>query len=491
MSIERGKAKTPNYPIWELDVLPIATSTDIHPHSSYTDGQMSLIELFDEARRNNLYEKGAIDHGNPVDEDIDYPATFLENYGEESDESYTSEEIYPVKFDNIQDILDDDSGNTTLTNADLEKLKEDLETINDLSRRTSGEGSISELSLDEMLKYSLNYSLVVPHGIEIDYNPAIESAEGTEEKEPIQDYENAIIDFLKKAESHNSGYNYILGSSHYVNTPYTPRYVKKDTLFEEMSQKEKIDVLENYRKKEIAKIKSLSAKLGDMAIPRVSEELMTSDEIAELEEFIYTPIGTLENELNGDFSEHDLAEVAGEKTEIKRPGVLVVGAHPTLIERNEELLDTFREKQQGLSTREEIIDELNHFMYDITTAVEELPSEAETISLHETLKKQDLDPFLTSEDQSRLYPDIALERYYKPIVEAAKSEENFIFEINGKGVERQHPSIMWDMMEEHVFGSDAHRKREQPRRSEKYYEDKIGNKTALLSKKWISQLNKK
>lgn len=489
MATGQTRFKEMSYPIWELDILPVETATDIHAHSSYTDGKLSLIESFEEAISNNLYEKGAIDHGNPIDEDIEHPATFLEEYDSYEEAPYTSSEIYPVKFDNIREILEDQSGGTTLNDADPEKLRDDLEIIQKAIQKDLSGLSISAYEEDDLMRYSLNYSMVVPHGIEIDYNPAIEASEEGEEFETVESYERAIIDFLKEAESLNSGYNYILGSTHYVNTPFEPRYVKSDSLFEQMSYEEKVDVLENYRKKELDKIESLASKLGDMAVPKPSGELMNAGEIEELDEFIYGQSSSIEGIVDEEFSNQDIVRVTGGSAEIEKPGVVVAGAHPTLIERNEELLDVFREKE-GLKTKEGIKDELNEFMYNVS-GIDEIPQETKTVPIHpDRLEKKEIEQFLDEEDQDKLYPRKALEKYYRPLVEASKNEDNFIFEINGKGVERQYPSVFWSMIDENLFGSDAHRPGEQPERSQKYYKNRIGNETVFLSEKWLSQLKK-
>lgn len=492
MSTKINKEKSSRYPVWAREILPIETATDIHPHTSFTDGKLLLMESLDEAKENNLYEKGAIDHGNPIDEDIDHPTTFLNNYKNGGDEPYTSSDIYPVKFELMKEFLSDSSGTTTLTDADPEKLREDFQTINRLKNSTSyPRESKPETSTADLLEYGMNYTMLGPHGIEIDYNPAIEAAKEEKEQEAIESYEKAIINFLKQAESLNSGYNYILGSSHYVNTPFKPRYVKVNSLFEELRYEEKIEALENYREKELSKIESLAPKLEDMAIPEISEELMNREEIEQLEDFIYDQTAAIDSIIDEDIEKDKLLEINGEEIGVARPGVFVVGAHPTLIERNEELMDVFRQRE-GIKTKEEITAELNEFMYDITGSIEELPGDAETVSLHqERLDKQDLEKFLNYKEEEHFYPSEALEKYYEPMIAASREEDNFIFEINGKAVSRQHPSIFWNMLDEHVFGSDSHRLGEQPDRSQEYYEKRLGGETVFLSEKWLSQLEAK
>ena len=507
--------KGPRFPLADLGILPVDAATDIHQHTSFSDGKLTLAESFDEAYQDNLYEKGAIEHGNPVDEDISHPTTFLRE-SKHHDYPYTSKESYLRKFQNIRSLLKDYQGATPLTDADPERLREDLTTIQKLDEpipnsanaeryiglidqlynRLSDPERISEYSDQELvdsfeaapkstnlntpdpenirllleigeqynsstsdyesfLDDSLNYTFIVPHGVELDYNPAIEMA-GQNKQQAVDNYEDSLIRFLKEAESSNAGYNYVLLSSHHVNTPFTPRYVKKDELFTEMSEDEIGGVLETYREKEIAKIESLASKLADLSIPEVSEELMNSSERKELEDFIYSHEG-----LEG-------SEVLGEPLNISRPGVFAVGAHPTLIERNEEFMDYFR-KQEGITTKEEIKEDLNRV-------------------LSSEINKQDVDDFLGEDARSSLYPEEALKEFYQPMAESAESEENFVFEVNGKGVERQHPSVFWEMLDEKVFGSDSHRPGEQPSRSEEFSKQELPGETVFLTEKWISQL---
>ncbi|PSH00794.1 MAG: hypothetical protein BRC30_01700, partial [Nanohaloarchaea archaeon SW_7_46_7] len=160
-------------------------------------------------------------------------------------------------------------------------------------------------------------------------------------------------------------------------------------------------------------------------------------------------------------------------------------AHPTLIERNEELMDVFRE-DEGLDTREDIRDELESFMYD--TALEGLGDTDLSSVLDETVSTRDVDEVLSEEDFQAMYPAESLLDFYSPMVDAADRQDNFIFEVNGKGVERQVPSVFWYMLDEKVFGSDAHRPMEQPERSQIYSESGLPGNTVLLSEKWLEQL---
>lgn len=445
------------FPAVERNVRSIDRALDIHPHTSFTDGQLSLVESIEEAYEDGLYEKGAIEHGNPLDGDIDHCTTFLQNGGGRN-LPYTTPFIYQQKFENIKEIAEDIPGVTTLTEADPEKLREDIETIN----RIADERPSSE----DLIDYTLNYSMVVPHGVELDYNPAIEVAGGAVD-EAVESYEEAITEFLREAESTNTGYNYVLLSSHYVNTPFQPRYVKNDELFQDMGQGELGDALEHYRSKEIIKIESMASKLGDMTIPQVSGELMDGEELRILEEFVYDQKEVMEGP-NGGLEGTTVAEVADLGLESERPGVFVVGAHPTLIERNEEFMDFFRQKQ-GLTTKEEIKRDLDERM-------------------DRSIEKADVDAFLGDDAQQHLYPDEALEEFYRPMVVAAENEENFVFEVNGKGVERQHPSVFWQMLDENTFGSDSHRPGEQPSRSGAFESQETSGETVFLSDKWLSML---
>ena len=368
MRSELRHNNTSKYPVLELDVVPVAGSTDIHPHTDWTDGMLSLVESADEAYRYGLWEKGAIEHGNPVDEDIDHPTTFLNSSELYRDRSYTSAESYVRKFENLQEIASDLDGAQTLTNADTEKLGEDLETIGMLEEDGEAEGK------------ALHYKMILPHGVELDYNPATETASTKEEYfETVETYEKELIKFLKEAESRNSGYNYVLLSSHYVNTPFQPRYVKKDKLFRNMDQKDKGAVLKHYRDKEVTKIQSMARKLGEMSVPEVTEELMDTGEREQLQQFIYDQAKMVGGIAGEEIDREQLQEATQPELEIARPGPVAVGAHPTLIERNKELMDYFREHSQ---------------------------SEGD-------------------------YPEDELRKYYKPFIKASEQEDNFIFEING------------------------------------------------------------
>lgn len=451
MAVKKGLSDDITYPLGNLDVLPLKSATDIHPHTSFTDGKIDLIESIEEAYENKLYEKGAIEHGNPVDEDIDHYTSFMKPFSIE-EECYTSESIYPKKFETIKAILQDIEGGETLTDADEEKLREDVATLEKMN--VNGRNLLQK-------SIGLNYSLIVPHGVELDYNPAIELAEN--EGAAVDSYEDAIVDFLKDAESLDSGYNYVLLSSHYVNTPFEPRYVKKDELFEEMSDEELGDVLETYRDKELLKIDSLSSKLDDLAVPEISGELMSQEEREDLREFIYSP----ENIYQDEKEESESHSIPLQPLEIENPGILAVGAHPTLIERNEEFMDYFR-REQGLTTKEEIRKDLDERM-------------------DADISKQDVDDFLGEKAKESLYPETELRNFYQPMVKKAREEDNFIFEINGKGVERQHESVFWNMIDENLFGSDSHRPGEQPSRTEKFIDENYSNNTTLLTEKWLSK----
>ncbi|WEL23591.1 hypothetical protein [Candidatus Nanohalovita haloferacivicina] len=448
--------------------------TDIHPHTTYSDGTQSIIESIDEAFQNNVWEKGTIEHGNPIDEDIGYVPKFLSwaaferdlDFGAGEDkEDYTSPEIFPIKYENLVDVVNDFEDATMLNDADPEKIEEDILTLNRISQ--TGKASLADL---------LNYSLVVPHGIEIDYNPAIELSE--REYDAVENYEDHIEQFLRESESSNCGINYVLASTHHVNTPFEPKYVKKDGLFEEMDLEERKKALEFYRKKEIYKILSLADRLKAMKVPEISGELMNNRELQELEEFIYGQSSVIQ-ESAPDITDKDMAEIVDPETPIEKPGVIVIGSHPTLIERNENLLDVFRE-EQGLGTVSEIKDEYENFIY----------GEAQDLVDSEVDKEEILD-LMTEEDIEAIYPAEALENYYRPVVEASEDSDNFLFEINGKGVERQFPSVFWSMIDENAFGSDAHRPEEQPSRSREYSKNSSHDRdTKLLAEKWIEMLEK-
>jgi len=464
---------SPKFPVRELGLAYLDRATDIHPHTNYTDGTQGVQDSIEEARSHGLWEKGAIEHANRIDEDIVHVTGFLTDFSDNK-QVYSSRDVFPLKYENLEEIAGDDMDTTLLNDADREKLGEDVETLNYIQER--GEASYEDL---------VNYKMVIPHGVELDYNPAIEAVVNGDEREAVESYEQEILDFLRDAESLNSGFNYALLSSHYVNTPFRPRYVKKEGLFEDMSLDERKEVLEAYRDKEIYKIDSLAERMGEMEVPAVSGELMRPEEMDELEEFIYGQKAAVESAVSEQVSNEQIRKLTDESLDIERPGVLAVGAHPTLIERNEELMDVFRE-DEGLDTREDIRDELESFMYD--TALEGLDGTDLSSVLNETVSTRDVDEVLSEEDFQAIYPAESLLDFYSPMVDAADRQDNFIFEVNGKGVERQVPSVFWYMLDEKVFGSDAHRPMEQPERSQIYSESDLPGHTVLLSEKWLEQL---
>jgi len=279
----------------------------------------------------------------------------------------------------------------------------------------------------------------------------------------------------------NAGYNYILASSHYVNTPFRPRYVKKEELFSDMEMSEKREVLQHYRDKEVLKIKSLSEKLSEHEVPEVSGELMDSSEREDVKEFIYGHKTDLEDEEK----KVDVFDPVDLSLDTERPGVFVVGAHPTLIERNEKLMDVFR-SDDGIATTSEIQDELESFIYDThIDGVDVDLSEAQS----EWLKTGEIEDMMTDEDFKNIYPVEALRSYYEPMIRASEDADNFMFEVNGKGVERQTPSVFWYMLDENAFGSDAHRPDEQPQRSEIFSEKDLPGELKFLSEKWLQQMD--
>lgn len=447
--------------------------TDIHPHSTYSDGTQSIIESVEEAFENNVWEKGTIEHGNPIDEDIGYVPKFLSwesfdrdlefNNGENED--YTSPEIFHIKYDTLVEAVQDFGDATMLNDADPEKIEEDILTLDRIAR--AGEASLADL---------MNYTFVVPHGIEIDYNPAIELSE--REYDAVENYEDHIEEFLREAESSNSGLNYILASTHHVNTPFEPKYVKKDELFDDMDLEERKEALEFYRKKEIYKILSLADRLGAMKVPEISGELMNNDEVEELEEFIYGQSSILEDS-DVKTTDEQMAKAVAPELAVEKPGVIVVGSHPTLIERNENLLDVFRD-EEGLGTVSGIKEEYENFIY----------GEAQDL-VDSDIEREDVVDLMTEKDMEAIYPSEALREYYQPVVEASEDSENFLFEINGKGVERQTPSVFWSMIGENAFGSDAHRPDEQPSRSREYASRSSPDReTKLLTEKWVEMLEK-
>jgi histidinol phosphatase-like PHP family hydrolase len=232
-------------------------------------------------------------------------------------------------------------------------------------------------------------------GIELDWNPLIgirEELSKPEKRLVAEDYASELEDFLDRLEQPEDGIpedieiGHVIGSVHDVNVDYEPLYVKKEENFRGMDHDELFDVVDTYFEK---------------------MELML---------------------------EYD--------------GIFDKLAHPSLIERNDILMETV--------TREayEILDH---------QVKEELIYEArQEYEQHSGWKEAGIESLRELYDLKMR--NTVLRDYYSSVVDKLKDSE-ITPEINGKGLERQeHPSEFWYLvLEENLeyeIGSDSHRPNE-------------------------------
>lgn len=331
-------------------------SVDLHVHSNFSDGEDELYYLLQEANENNIDHLAFSDHANVADTDKNYPTEmpFLRSdlYSEDSDLIDSDTELFGQE--RVIDILR--TRNHTL---EVEAQDNDNCMLCEDYKDKSG-GGLELGVMREILD-----STIIYRGLEIDYNPPIEHGSNSEEYlEIAKSYNKEIEDFLELAENEDLGLDTLLGSVHDINDDYTPLYVKKDDLFEDMTTKQKREVVDNYFTK--------------------LEFLVDSN-------------------------------------------IFDVVSHPSLIERNNSLMQA-------------------------------LPSEQ----------------FDSREGQ--------LEEYYLSFIEHLE-DSTTIPEFNGKGVERQEPSVFWELVKEldvpHTRGSDSHRHGEMSSRQLRFEEVEDSKKSEL------------
>jgi len=264
-----------------------------------------------------------------------------------------------------------------------------------------------EYSIEELRENVLNYEMVVMNAFEPDFNPRIEDCSNPDSV--VEDYIDDLKDFVFEAEACGAGFDHVNQAVHDVFVDGEFRYVKKDHLFEDLTIEEKEEVLQVYRDKLIYAVEDLAPAMKD-----------TGKEIG-----------------------------AG----IMNEGLTVSIVHPAIIERNEELMEVFNE-----SKKKEAVKETENFIYGHN----DVPIDGNRI-----IEDENIEDLLDDTDIEGIYPETALKEYWKPVVKSLEDAENTIFEINGKHVERFHPSILWEMIEEYIPGSDQHRPGEQKFRSQK------------------------
>lgn len=264
-----------------------------------------------------------------------------------------------------------------------------------------------QYSADELNDF-LHYDMVVLHGFEPDYNPMIETAENKkEEREAVREYNQALIEFIDDAFERGVTFDYVNLAVHDVFFDGRHRYVKKPEYFEDLSLAEKEEIWDNYRKKQLYTFSTDELSEGDEAVVPVTDLMEARD-------------------------------------------IFVIGAHPAIIERNHELMEVFHEDQASQAR-----DEVEQFIHGSVAPDGMDPTE-------------NLAEAVTDEEIAQLYPEDALKEYWKPLAETSGISKNHVYEVNGKHVERYPPSVLWEMLDEHTFGSDQHRPGEQPFRSRRF-----------------------
>jgi len=310
---------------------------DTHVHTGASDNEGFFHELAFEASEANIGHVVYCDHANPVDPDKNFPAKT----------EYFNSDIWP--HDN-EDIDLDESINSTERIIDIFKTREyfmEEESEDNEFCILAEEYNPGEVPTSYDIALTSGCIQTVMHsGIELDYNPPIEFASNTEEVSEIaESYNQALKNFLDKAEQEGLKFDVLLGSVHDVNIDYEPRYVKKDQKFLDLEPQTKRKVVDDY----FTKLECL-----------------------------------IESE------------------------IFDIVAHPSLIERNDVLMDSISPVQE--------------------------------------------------------FRERELKNYYESIIDCLEKSRT-ITEFNGKGVERQDPpSVFWNLVKEreipHTRGSDSHRRGE-------------------------------
>jgi hypothetical protein len=366
---------------------------DLHSQSDGSDGHQTAKGVIKEAKEHGVYLKGASDHVNFGSEDKQYESSF---YGLDLADSdgKSFREVYPDRYNGIQENIDDMNGVVSWQNADLGKLVEDLHIIREYG---------SNYGMEELRENVLNYDMVVMNAFEPDFNPLIEKSE---EESAVEEYVEELREFVIEAEEKGAGFDHVNQAVHDVFIDGKFRYVKKPRLFEDLTLEEKEETLEVYRKKLIYAIEEVGPAMRELG-----------DEIG---------AGLREN------------------------GLTVSIVHPAIFERNYELMQVFNEEKE-----EKAVEETQNFIY----GHESIPYEGNEIV------DENIDKFFTEEEIEDIYPEEALREFWKPVIEAMEDAENVVLEVNGKHVERFYNSVLWEMVDEYIPGSDQHREGEHPSRS--------------------------
>ncbi len=421
-----------------------AEPVETHVHSSFSDGRASFEEIIQEFFDLGLPSGGISDHVNGLDEDKNYsPRTsvvesrdldFLSsgviaryNSGiglKQSDDEEVIRKRYGDNGENIrrapgrveideefwQEVPMDQqelmkmilSLRQIVVNEWLEEVETELGESDVFNQRYTHAVSEDLESFDEDL---VDFRRTTPEneipvlefstGIELDWNPPLGIEKNNSEREKrhlAEGYASELQDFLDYMEQPDQGMpqdvniDHVIGSVHDVNVGYEPYYVKKEENFEDLTQRELVDVVDTYFEKMYL--------------------MMEYDDIFDKL------------------------------------------AHPSLIERNQVLMDAVSEKAE-----EELDREIKNCLF--------FQAEKEN-SFYKT--STGIPEYCVEEIYDFKKRNLLLRDYYRPLIEKLK-ENDITPEINGKGLERQEtPSEFWHMILEeemsYEIGSDSHREKE-------------------------------
>lgn len=403
-------------------IIEEAERTDTHVHSTFSDGNTRIGRILEEATELGLRETGVSDHVNGIDEDKNYSPktnvvldedlnkiisteTVVRHTEDISEESVQSKSIDRKYSDSRSKVIDQNIPVNIGKNFWDEIPHSSQEVVKLIL-------SLRHFAVDEWLQetqsstdnidftgYRENRDIDFSAGIELDWNPPIGIEEGLKESEKrivAENYAENLEGFLEYLEEPEKNIpqqvdiGHVIGSVHDVNIDYKPRYVKKDEKFQDLDQEELTDVVDIYFDK---------------------MELM-----------------------------------------IEQDQIFDKLAHPSLIERNEVIMNAVTQK--GHKTLGEQVKREKY---------SEAKEEYQRFDGWDDKGIDDFKDLYEVKLQRKIMKD-----YYEPVVEKLKHSD-IIPEMNGKGLERQeHPSEFWYLLLEedltYEIGSDSHRKNELYRR---------------------------
>ena len=424
-------------------IIDQADPVETHVHSNFSDGRAGLEEIIQEFFDLGLPSGGISDHVNGLDEDKNYSprtsvvesrdleflssgviARYNSGIGLKQSDDEVIRKRYGDNGENVrrapgrveidekfwQEIPMDQQGlmkvilslRQIVVDEWLEEVETELGESDVFNQRYTHAVSEDLENFDEDL---VDFRHTTPDneipvldfstGIELDWNPplGIEKNNSKREKRQLAEgYASELQDFLDYMEQpdggmpHDVNIDHVIGSVHDVNIDYKPRYVKKDENFQDLNTEELIEVVDTYFEK------------------------------------LYLMM------------DHD--------------NIFDKLAHPSLIERNQILMNAVSDKAE-----EDLDKEIKNRLY--------LEAEKEH-SFYST--SAGIPEYGVEEIYDFKMKNMMLRDYYRPLISKLKNS-TITPEINGKGLERQEtPSEFWHMiLEEDIgyeIGSDSHREKE-------------------------------